>query len=136
MTIIRFGALHDWPQLRIRAVAVAFTVSSRSSVSSTISGSDPPSSRTAFLRFRPASVATEMPACSLPVSDTPTMRGSARTDGTCRLDANVLTYTSSGTPASCRTVSIAAADRGQIDACLSRIVLPSTRFGATNRATW
>ena len=55
----------------------AFTVASRSSVDNTMNGSEPPSSSTTFLRFRPATSATAAPARSEPVNDTPATRGSA-----------------------------------------------------------
>jgi hypothetical protein len=35
-----------------------------------------------------------------------------------------------------KACSIASADSGHWGACLSRIVLPTMRFGAANRATW
>ena len=41
-----------------------------------------------------------------------------------------------GTPASSISCWRARAARGQDSACLSRIVLPSTRLGAAKRATW
>ena len=44
---------------------------------SSTNGSEPPSSRTTFLRLRPAISATAAPARSEPVRDTPAMRGSA-----------------------------------------------------------
>ena len=75
--MIRLAALQAWPALPIRPATAACTVLARSSLSSTMKGSDPPSSRTTFLRLRPATSATAAPARSLPVTDTPATRGSA-----------------------------------------------------------
>ena len=46
-------------------------------------GSEPPSSSTTFLRWRPATSATAAPARSEPVSETPCTRGSAMTVSIC-----------------------------------------------------
>jgi hypothetical protein len=45
-------------------------------------------------------------------------------------------YTPGGTPASSISSCTASADFGTDSACLRRIVLPSTRFGAANLAIW
>ena len=66
-----------WPLLTSRASAAAFAAASRSASASTMNGSQPPSSSTVFLSARPACAATALPARSLPVSVTATMRGSA-----------------------------------------------------------
>jgi len=58
-------------------MAVA-TARSRSASSSTMKGSDPPSSRTVFFNSRPAREATSLPAASLPVSVTAAIRRSRR----------------------------------------------------------
>ncbi len=42
-----------------------------------MNGSDPPSSSTLFFSVWPAAAATDMPACSDPVSVTAAMRGSS-----------------------------------------------------------
>ncbi len=80
--------------------------------------------------------ATAAPARSLPVTDTPAIRGSAIMSATCSLLANTLMYASSGSPASRKICCMASADSGHCGACLSMIVLPIIRFGAANRATW
>ena len=87
----RFAALQAWPVLDIRPRVAAFTVASMSSVSSTMKASEPPSSRTTFLRLRPATSATAAPARSLPVRETPCTRGSAIMSATWSLVANTLT---------------------------------------------
>src|SRR5699024_12616802 len=46
--------------------------------SSTMYGSEPPSSKTAFFRWRPACSPTADPARSEPVNETPWMRGTAK----------------------------------------------------------
>ena len=98
--------------------------------------SEPPSSSTTFFRCWPASEATAVPARSLPVTETPRTRGSAMMSAACSLLAKRLMYASAGTPASWKSCSIASADSGHCGACLSRIVLPASRFGPANRATW
>ena len=88
--IIRLAAVQAWPALPIRPMTASFTVLARSSLSSTMKGSDPPSSRTTFLRLRPATSATAAPARSLPVTDTAATRGSAIMSATWLLDAKML----------------------------------------------
>ena len=88
--MIRLAALQAWPALPIRPATAAFTVLVTSSLSSTMNGSDPPSSRTTFLRLRPATSATAAPARSLPVTDTPATRGSAIMSAIWLLVANTL----------------------------------------------
>ena len=55
-----------------------------------MNGSEPPSSSTIFFRFCPAAAATAEPARSLPVTDTPAIRGSAIIVATCSLVAKTL----------------------------------------------
>ena len=74
--MIRLAALQACPALPIRPATAALHGRGMSSVSSTMNGSEPPSSRMTFLRLRPAISATAAPARSLPVTDTPTTRGS------------------------------------------------------------
>ena len=136
VTIIRLEALHAWPPFSIRAAAAALATLGRSAPSSTMNGSEPPSSSTTFFRFWPAVAATAEPARSLPVTDTPAIRGSAIISATCSLLANTLMYASEGSPASRKICSMARADSGHCGACLSTIVLPIIRLGAANRATW
>ena len=83
-------ALQAWPPFSIRAAAAALATFGRSAPSSTMNGSEPPSSSTTFFRFCPATAATADPARSLPVTDTPAMRGSAIMAATCSLLANTL----------------------------------------------
>ena len=80
-------ALQAWPAFPSRASTAAPTAASRSSVPSSTKGSEPPSSRTTFLRLRPAISATAAPARSEPVSDTPANRGSAMMSATWSLVA-------------------------------------------------
>ena len=74
----------------MRPATAALTVLSRFSPSSTMNGSDPPSSRMTFFRLRPATSATAVPARSLPVTETPAMRGSAIMSAICSLLAKTL----------------------------------------------
>ena len=83
-TIIRLPQMHDWPLFWMRAVTAALTAAARSADGMTTNGSDPPSSRTTFLRCLPATSATAAPAPSLPVSVTAATRGSATTAATSR----------------------------------------------------
>jgi hypothetical protein len=136
MTIIRLLELQAWPTFSIRVTQAVLAASSTSSVSRTMYGSEPPSSRTTFFRLRPAVSATAVPARSEPVSDTPRSRGSAIIAATCSWVAKRLTYTPSGTPASFMICAIARAEVGQFSACLSMTVLPTIRLGAANLATW
>ena len=87
----RLAALQAWPVLDIRPRVADFTVASMSSESSTMNASEPPSSSTTFLRFRPATSATAAPARSLPVRETPCTRGSAMMSAIWSLVAKMLT---------------------------------------------
>ena len=88
MTMNRLAALHAWPAFS-RAAATADLDGCRRGrrCSSTMNGSEPPSSSTTFFRLRPAISATAAPARSEPVSDTPRTRGSAITHSICSLVA-------------------------------------------------
>ena len=86
----RLAALQAWPAFSIRAATAALTTRGRSSVSSTMNASEPPSSSTTFFRCWPASAATAVPARSLPVTETPATRGSAMMSATCSLLAKML----------------------------------------------
>jgi hypothetical protein len=101
-----------------------------------MNGSLPPSSSTDFFRCLPASEATLLPARSLPVRVTPSTCGCAMTCSTSGMARKTLVYTPSGTPASWKHFSMASAVCGLSSACLSRIALPSTRFGPATRTTW
>ena len=86
----RLAALQAWPAFSIRASAASLATVATSSVSSTMNASEPPSSRTTFLRLAPAIDATAVPARSLPVTETPATRGSAIISATCSLVAKRL----------------------------------------------
>ena len=80
------------------------------------------------------------PARSDPVSDTPCTLGSVITEEICSWEANRVVYPAAGNPASVSAFrmisSVASAEVGTDSACLSRTVLPTSRFGAANRAIW
>ena len=135
-TIMRLLELQAWPMLYMRVAHAVRAASAGSSASSTMYGSDPPSSRTAFLRCWPASAPITEPARSEPVRETPATRGSAMNSAIWSCVAKTLVYTPAGTPASSMICCTARAERGQISACLSTIALPSMRFGAAKRAIW
>src|SRR3954463_9450375 len=61
VTISRLAAMQAWPEFCIRPIVAALTVRPRSSVSSTMNGSLPPSSSTDFLRGLPAREAGVLP---------------------------------------------------------------------------
>ena len=65
------------PALPNLPATAAETALSISAPGSTMNGSDPPSSSTAFLKCRPASSPTALPARSEPVSETPCSSGLA-----------------------------------------------------------
>ena len=75
--------MHDWPLLIVRALIAAVSVASKSPLGMTMNGSLPPSSSTLFLMWRPAMLATALPAFSLPVSVIACTRGSTITFSTC-----------------------------------------------------
>ena len=81
-TMKRLAAMQDCPLLSRREVTPVDTAAARSADSSTMNGSDPPSSSTLLLSMRPAVAATEPPARSLPVSVTAAIRGSSMTAAT------------------------------------------------------
>ena len=91
MTIIRLLELQAWPTFSIRVTHAVLAAALTSSVSRMMYGSDPPSSRTTFFRFRPAVSATTVPARSEPVSDTPRSLGSAIMVATCSWVAKMFT---------------------------------------------
>ena len=135
-TMIRLAALQAWPALPIRPATAAFTVLVTSSLSSTMNGSDPPSSRTTFLRLRPGHLGHGRAG---PLAAGHRHAGHPRVGDHVRdlavgrehVDVGVLRR-----PASRKICSIARADSGHCGACLRMIVLPAIRFGAANRATW
>ncbi len=90
MTIIRLLELQAWPTFSIRVIHAVLAAALTSTASRMMYGSDPPSSRTTFFRFRPAVSATTVPARSEPVSDTPRSRGSAIMVATCSWVAKML----------------------------------------------
>ena len=87
----RLEFVQAWPLLLMRPETACFTVRSTLESSSTMNGSEPPSSSTTFLRFLPAVAATDAPARSEPVRDTPCTAGSGMMiSATWSLDANTL----------------------------------------------
>ena len=100
-----------------------------------MNGSLPPSSSTVFFSSRPARSATWLPACSLPVSVTATMRGSAMSPPTAEEPISSVANSPGGKPASRKTSSICSAQRGTLEACLSTAALPAISAGAAKRNT-
>ena len=95
----------------------------------------PPSSNTTFFKCFPASIATLAPASSLPVKETPFILLS-ETNADARLpEMNRFVYNPLGASASSKSSSMAVAHCGTLEACLSKIVLPTIILGAANRTT-
>ena len=100
-----------------------------------MNGSEPPSSRTTFFSARPAASATFIPAPSLPVSVTATIRSSAISAST--LSDLIARFWNSpaGPPAAITISSSAAPQPWTLDACFSRPTLPARIVGAMKRTT-
>ena len=122
-----------WPLfwLRARHATVAAVLTSASA--RTMKGSEPPSSSTVFFKALPAVSATSEPALSEPVRVTPAMRWSAMRRSTAAEPMSSVWKTPSGTPASRNTSSMASADCGTFDECLSSITLPAESAGRPAR---
>ncbi len=131
----RLAAMHDWPLFTTRACTAVATARSRSALGITMKGSLPPSSRTAFFRFRPASAAIARPAASLPVTVTAATRESAIRRGTTPEPTSSVWKTPPGAPARRNRSSSASAPCGTFDACLSSATLPAASAGAAKRIT-
>ncbi len=101
----RFAAMQDWPLFWVRAVTAVATAASRSALGMTMNGSEPPSSRTAFLTSAAALDATARPAVSEPVSVTALTRGSLMMASTSRDPISTVEKAPSGKPARVKTPS-------------------------------
>jgi len=134
-TMNRLAAMHDCPLFCTRAATAMRTTASRSADSSTMKGSEPPSSSTLFFSAWPAAAATDMPACSLPVRVTAAIRGSAMIPAMSLLSTKRLVNPPSGSPARRKMSSSNSAVCGTLEACLSRPTLPTISAGAANRTT-
>ena len=89
-TMNRLAAQQVWPVLYIRPQTAQGMVCSRSASSSTMKASLPPSSMEVILTFLPARAAMLWPAATLPVRQTPLMRGSSTTSSDCSWEMNRL----------------------------------------------
>ena len=136
MTIMRLFDVQAWPTLPMRLFHAVSAAALTSEASSTTYASVPPSSSTHFFRAWPAWEAMVRPARSEPVRDTPWTRSSLISVETCECLAYRLVYRPFGAPASSKILAIAAAERGQISACLTITTLPAISAGAAKRATW
>lgn len=134
-TIIRLAQTHDCPAFWIRPVTAAWAAASRSAEGMTMNGSEPPSSSTTFLSARPAASATLMPAPSLPVRVTATMRSSSISGATRRDGIPRFANSPSGAPAAVTISSIACAQPWVSEACFRRPTLPARMQGARKRTT-
>ncbi len=82
-TMKRLAAQQVWPVLYIRPHTAQGMVRSRSASSSTMKASLPPNSMDDTFRLRPAREAMLWPAATLPVRQTPLMRGSSTIRSDC-----------------------------------------------------
>ena len=98
-------------------------------------GSEPPSSSTVFFRLRPARSAMREPVSELPVSVTARMRGSSMSGSIAPPATSTVRSSPCGNPASLNASSIASADRGTFEACLSTAPFPAMNAGAAKRTT-
>jgi len=97
------------PDVNILLLTPVFAASVRLASERTINGSEPPSSRTDFLRYLPAASATYLPAISLPVRVAAFTAGFLITLSTFEEPIIRELKTFSGNPASRNTFSIASA---------------------------
>src|SRR5207245_614427 len=95
----------------------------------------PPSARTVFVSIAPAMRATARPAGALPVSVTAFTDGCSITPSTCWLPIIKVRKRFSGKPAWQKIFSIASAQPGTFEACLSTAPLPAMSAGAAKRKT-
>ena len=100
-----------------------------------MNGSEPPSSSTTFFSARPAASATFMPAPSLPVRVTATMRWSAMSAATLSDLMGKFWNRPAGAPAAITISSIAAATPCTLEACFNKPTLPAMIVGARKRTT-
>jgi hypothetical protein len=101
----------------------------------TMNGSLPPSSSTLFLIRFAAPEATLAPAGSLPVSVAALIRSSSSSSATRSAPISSVWSSPSVKPASRRMSSMASADCGTFEACLSSPTFPAISAGAANRNT-
>ncbi len=111
------------------------TVRSISAEAATTKGSDPPSSKTHFFKFLPASAAIDRPARSEPVRVTPTTRASAMIEGTWLISTKTVVSTPAGNPARTKRSSMYRAHPGTLCACLKTTTLPAMMVGTAMRTT-
>ena len=134
-TMKRLAAMHDCPLFCTRPVTAIGMVRSMSADEAMMKGSEPPSSRTHFLRTDPAAAATDWPAASEPVRVTAAIRGSAITSATREPGTKRFTKQPSGKPARRKRPSRRRAASGTFEACLRSPTLPAMRAGAAKRTT-
>ena len=136
-TIIRDGALHDWPELLNMCMTPPVTALVRSAPSRMMFGDLPPSSWLTRLTVGAARLATSMPARVEPVNEIMSMSGcslmAAPTSGPRPL---IRLNTPFGTPASCRISAKISAEVGVNSEGFRIMVQPAASAGATLQAIW
>jgi hypothetical protein len=122
-------ARQAWPQLKKRPVEMALAAASRSASSSTMQGSEPPSSRVTFFRWGAAAAITRLPVGVEPVSATLRIRGWVTIASPVAEPSTTLT-TPSGRPPSIRASTHLSVERGVVVAGFSTTQFPAATEGA------
>src|SRR5258706_13367482 len=136
-TIIRDGALQDWPELLNMCITPPLTAFVRSAPSRMTFGDLPPSSWLTRLTVGAARLATSTPARVEPVNEIMSISGcslmAAPTSGPRPL---IRLKTPLGTPASCRISAKISADVGVNSDGFRIMVQPAASAGATLQVIW
>ena len=114
----RFAAMQLWPVFWKRAVTATSTAFSRLASSSTMNGSEPPSSSTTGLIARPAASPTATPAASEPVRVTPAIRRSPISSLALRPETTIVLKTPGAAPARSKTCSSSRRAAGHVGGVL------------------
>src|SRR3954453_17012783 len=136
-TIIRDGALHDWPELLNRCITPPVTALVRSAPSRITFGDLPPNSWLTRFTVGAARLATSMPARVEPVNEIMSISGcslmAAPTSGPRPLTR---LNTPLGTPASCKISAKISADDGVNSEGFRIMEQPAARGAAPLQAVW
>src|SRR5258707_14436235 len=136
-TIIRDGALQDWPELLNMCITPPVTALARSASSRIMFGDLPPNCWLTRFTVGAARLATSTPARVEPVNEIMSMSGcslmAAPTSGPRPLTR---LNTPLGTPASCKISAKISADEGVNSDGFRIMVQPAASAGATLQAIW
>ena len=135
--MMRVGALHDWPTLRMPAATAAGMARAKSASGRMTLGDLPPSSWATRLTVGAAACATSTPARVEPVIEIMSTSGcvasAAPTSGPSPLTR---LNTPAGTPASCITSANSSALRGDSSLGFRTMVQPAASAGPTFAVIW